>query len=414
MDLQGYVLAAAVIMLLVYALPAVADRRRLMAATRLEDRHSDRLRVLATVGDGGRRGRASPGHPGRLARSATDRPTAPPLLPIGPESRAMSTIKPRLSEPARRARDLAHARSQRAARMSRRDAARNRRTMYQVVLGLLTVAAWALVHYAGWNLAAAIVPSVLLAGVVALSVRAAGERRTLNSIDRAEIRRIDGELKELARRPREVGLLEQAAAEPASGDRPGELTAAPLEDEDVAGVPGSVTGGAAAHAVGAPARAGQAPAPARLDDVASRTWATVAAARLTADSDEHTGSADRAEDGPAGADARDDADEPTEAPEGDQHPARPFLANEAPDAWTPVPVPASRWADDGAGLQRRTAPSFSPPAAPSARVPLRPTRPASSGSVVAGSGADAPPVGTPRAPVLDLDAALARRRAKGA
>ena len=55
-NLQGYVLAAAVVMLLVYALPALVDRRRLIAASRIEDRHSDRLRVLATVGDGARRG----------------------------------------------------------------------------------------------------------------------------------------------------------------------------------------------------------------------------------------------------------------------------------------------------------------------------------------------------------------------
>lgn len=377
-------------MLLVYALPAVADRRRLMAAARLEDRHSDRLRVLATVGDGGRRGRTSPGHPGRSAREAADRTTAPLLLPLGPESRAMSTIKPRLSEPARRARDLAHARSQRAARMSRRDAAKNRRTMYQVVLGLLVVAAWALVSYAGWHVTVAIVPSVLLVAVVALSVRAAGERRTLNSIDRAEIRRIDGELKGLSRRPREAvtdqvgagatrelpaatsGRSASASAPVAAGREDEERTNGATDETDLTGE----------TRADAPDR--------RPDDVAARTWATVAAEQLTPG----------------------EQDTPAE----DVAPARrPVLHNPAPDAWTPVPVPASRWSDTEPAAQRRTAPAFEAPESPSARVPLRPTRPSMTGtSVVAGSGADKPEPGVGRAPVLDLDAALARRRAKGA
>ncbi|MGC5628315.1 hypothetical protein ACPYO6_08740 [Georgenia sp. Z1344] len=399
MDLQGYVLAAAVVMLLVYALPAVADRRRLMAATRLEDRYSDRLRVVATVGDGGRRGRASPGHPGRVARSAADRPTAPLLLPVGPESRAMSTIKPRLSEPARRARDLAHARSQRAARMSRRDAARNRRTMYQVVLGLLAVAAWALVHYAGWHLAAAIVPSLLLVAVVALSVRAAGERRMLNSVDRAEIRRIDGELKELARRPRAAGELEagESAEERATGagqDRTrAQLPAAVGSTDAESRADAERTDTDEQEATPAGRAATSAP-----DGVAARTWATVASAQLTPHSDPQPAAEPLGRSG----EVREDG------------PARAPRTEDAPGAWTPVPVPASRWSGDGSGAQRRTAPAFEPPVAPSARVPLRPTRPSSAGSVVAGSGADAPAPDAPKAPVLDLDAALARRRAKGA
>jgi hypothetical protein len=361
-NLQGYVLAAAVVMLLVYALPALADRRRLMAASRLEDRHSDRLRVLATVGDGGRRGRDLPGHLDRDADTVAGRPTAPALLPIGPEQRAMSTISPRLSEPARRARDLAHSRSQRAARMSRRNSARRRRLMYQVALGLLTIGGWIAVGSLGWTVAAGIVPTVLLAGVIARSVRASIEARTLNRIDVAEIRRIEGELRQLSRRPKD------RAADDADAHQ-GADEAAPAGAGDVR---------TADDAVGRESRP---------VDAGSRTWATVAGERITA---------------------------PAEEP-----PAREVVHNDVPDAWTPVPVPSSRWAEAERNAPRGTTPRVTTPAyeapeAPSARVPLRPTKPSYSGAVVAGSGADAPPIGAPSAPLLDLDAALERRRARGA
>lgn len=187
MDISGYVVLGIATLFFLYLMPQLIRSRQDVVDSRVDDRFSADLRILATAGtvgspprpvfddDGAPRAYL---HDPRL-RTEVSAMNRPPAL----GSRAASTTTPRTSVGAPRPTSAAtsaapSAASQartaaRAESVRRRRAAARRRLVLSLVLLAATVAAWAAVAFGLAVGAVAAIPTVLLAVVLVLGRRAA-------------------------------------------------------------------------------------------------------------------------------------------------------------------------------------------------------------------------------------------------
>ena len=175
-EFAGWVALAIGVLTLGYLLPAAIRSRQVVVDSRVADRFSEDLRVLATAG-------ASVTSQPETSRGYLHRPRTETT-----EDTMHSPAPQRLA--AADARRAAAARATRAAAASRRAAAAARRLVLTLVLLAATAAAWVLVSIASAPLALAIVPSVLFLTVLVLGRRAAAQAkiadaRLAEEIDRA-------------------------------------------------------------------------------------------------------------------------------------------------------------------------------------------------------------------------------------
>lgn len=362
MDISGYVVLGIATLFFLYLMPQLIRSRQDVVDSRVDDRFSADLRILATAGtvgspprpvfddDGAPRAYL---HDPRL-RTEVSAMNRPPAL----GSRAASTTTPRTSVGAPRptsAATSAATQARAAARaesVRRRRAAARRRLVLTLVLLAATVAAWAAVAFGLTVGAVAAIPTLLLAVVLVLGRRAA----------------IAGQRIEQAWRQEDV----RASAEPAPAR-------AAREENEVGTQP--------AHRTGAtrPERRPQARVGA---DPVTELIPRIEVAPSTTGLTWHG--------------------EPT-APEVAEVDATPAATGRtAPEAvapegsWTPVPVPVPTY-------------TLKPQAPRRDAAPLVLDEPASAPTAVAAepqSGDRAADGGAP-ARALDLDAVLSRRRAAG-
>lgn len=158
-DLAGWVLLGIVVLVFAYILPAVIRSRQVVVDSRVGDRYSGDLRIVATAGD---------------RPSVTTGSTRVLVHHRQSEEHIMRSSADRLLA-ASDARRLAAARAARAAASSRRAAAARRRFALTIVVGLLTAAGWAGYGLLSWPLLAGVVPTLALLGVVLLGRRAAAQ-----------------------------------------------------------------------------------------------------------------------------------------------------------------------------------------------------------------------------------------------
>lgn len=156
-DLAGWVLLGIVVLVLAYILPVAIRSRQVVVDSRVDDRYSGDLRVVATAGH---RPVATPGSTRVLVHQRLN------------EEHPMKSQADRLLA-ASDARRLAAARAARAAASSSRAAAARRRLLLTVAVAGLTVAGWVGWGLLSWPMLAGIVPAVALVGVIALGRRAA-------------------------------------------------------------------------------------------------------------------------------------------------------------------------------------------------------------------------------------------------
>ncbi|GAA3509190.1 hypothetical protein [Georgenia daeguensis] len=408
MELQGYVVVALTLILLGYLLPHLVRTRQQLLDSRVEDRFSGDLRILATAGTPdtaqGRvvhpRGHTSGARP--YLHDPARRPEAPMNRPRARSERATED-----------ARALAAARAARAARVSRRAAAARRRLVLTVALLLLSGGAWAAVGLAGASWALAVVPTLLLGAVLVLGRRTAVRAAAHDRRDRAEMARLEARLKAVSRRaqaapPRRTTTGTDRRV--ASGDVTGQTGAEASAERDVevtAERPGT-------SAVDGP---GEDDLEAPVARVSSRAESVAGAADSAPVALPEGASNDSGEDDPEAPAARTQGVEVSaeEAPsahrgDGDADGLADGTAStgtvEAADdrPWTPVPVPAPSYTLKQDAPRRDVAP-YETVSGPTAAVPQRP-------SVASPAGAPVQ-VEEPVAPTLDLDAVLARRRAAG-
>ncbi|UFU03639.1 hypothetical protein LQF12_03245 [Ruania suaedae] len=199
MEFAGWVVVAIAVMIFGYLLPTAIRSRQVVMDSRVADRFSGGLRVLARTGDAPRT---------TTTPTSTSRGYLHPA--VAEEDRPMHS--PVAARPAAAdVRRAAAARAARAAAASRRAAAARRRLVLTLALLGLTIAGWAVVGMTTLGVAAGIVPSVAFAGVLVLGRRAATQARIADERWAAEIERArKAEEARAARRPK------QPAATPAS------------------------------------------------------------------------------------------------------------------------------------------------------------------------------------------------------
>lgn len=366
-----------------YLVPSLARTRQQLADSRIEDRFSGAMRVVATGGTAKRS--ASGDHHGRSE--------ARPYL-HDPRRRTENPAVNRSMSPAGHsaadARRLAALRAARAAEISRRQAAARRRLILTVALLVAGVAGWAAVAATTASVALGIVPTVLLAGVLVLGRRAAKAAARRNAADRAMIAR---------------------------------LQLSPASRGDAASRRAALTAAAAARGrrVTGPGAAGRA-----SDGAADDGAAPATATEQVPDAGQDAGPAEdiAAEEAAPSDDAAPVAAVPTDPAE----PAQPDEIDDAAEAqpWTPVPVPAPAYTLKPTAPRRDIA-GYVPTEAPVAAEPAATTTDASlvalEGSpyaAVAGTTAvaelpdETADAGAERGSGLDLASVLARRRAVGA
>ncbi|WP_123307249.1 hypothetical protein [Cellulomonas sp. PhB143] len=411
----GLVAVALVVLWLAYLVPARVQHRQQLLDSRLGDRFSGTLRVLAVAGatDGtgarARRALSAPGAGGSPALGAAE-----PLLMIGDrtEGGAMGDqdveraggrvpdvvpvpagADPRGGRGPREAR-LPSPSPARLAMLERRSAAARRRAALSLVLLLCTVAAWVAVGAGALLWAVALVPTALLAGVLVLGRNAAAA----------------------ARQADEVWLAEHRARHAARVARG--LSGAPAAPR------GHRVTGRAVHAshvttqmiprVASPVAAGERLRDEAHDDPrgadATRTE-TIATAEARRAADDVRRETERAESEPVAAKpAGSAAPEPETA-----------VADDLGRAWNPVPVPRPTYTMKPAAPRREPAPlpetgaaprvAEAAPAPAPADVPEAPAVGATAEAARATSGGES----HPRTDTLglNLNEILARRRASG-
>lgn len=175
MEFAGWVVLAIVVMILGYLLPTAVRSRQVVVDSRVADRFSEDLRVLATAG-------TSPTPQPESARGYLHPPRTQTTEDI-----MHSPAPQRLA--AADARRAAAARATRAAAASRRAAAAARRLVLTVVLLAATAAGWALVALASAPLVLAIVPSVAFLAVLVLGRRAATQAKIADARLAEEVER---------------------------------------------------------------------------------------------------------------------------------------------------------------------------------------------------------------------------------
>ena len=381
MELQGWVVAAMAVLCLGVLVPTLAQGRGVLADSRMEDRHSSRLRLVTTGGSAHfsvleRRGWCAAGggsssHPRRKAVLVTRRT----------DLRTASAAD---------ARALAVARAHLAARRSRRAAGRRRRNVLNLTLIAVTVVVWALGLTTAMSAWWALLPLAVTAGSIVMSRRADLAAAGRDRNDRAELDALEERLRIDTRR---------SAPRPQPA-RPAELTGGAKVIEAataVSTVPSTV---------------------AVLDE--ADTGEVAQAAEPGAVLVERDGAEVRLGDAdPEGAETAEQQSGPSGSHAVGSRPALTTVDATTQDArprWTPAPVPAPVYSLKATAAPRTVEP-YVAPEAPAAGSPLRPTEPA---KVTA-------PLGSPvreqldrekekqsvPAPI-DLDSVMARRRAAGA
>ncbi|MFD1717231.1 hypothetical protein [Georgenia deserti] len=408
MELQGYVVAALTLILLGYLLPHLVRSRQVLLDSRVDDRFSGDLRIVATGAaprDRNSRGHTTGATP-HLHTSAARRPEGTMTPPRARSERVIDD-----------ARALAAARAARAARVSRRAAAARRRLVLTLALLVLTGAAWAAAGAALLPWPVALAPSLLLATVLVLGRRAAVKARANDRRDRAEMARLESRLKAVrggaprerkdapARSATSVAAPSAARPRPTAAHRP---TARPR--------PVARSGAGTVSRADAPVHHGKRPT--ELVGVADE----VAVPAGTSESRRASAPAEAGT--PLGAERPVAQEASTPAPPADTTPLEPEprapgrapadegpLAQEEPapalQQWTPVPVPAPSYTLKPVAPRRDVEPYVPEEESPSAAVPQRPSSP---GSTPEATRAEEEPA----APALNLDEVLARRRAAGA
>lgn len=161
--LAGWVLLGIVVLVFAYIVPAVIRSRQVVVDSRVDDRYSGDLRIVATAGPRDR-------VPNPTSRVFVHAATALPAQEAHMSTPADTADRQLAAADARR---LAAARAARAAASSRRAAAARRRLLLTVVLLLGAAGTWAGFALLSWPVLAAVAATVALAGVVVLGRRAA-------------------------------------------------------------------------------------------------------------------------------------------------------------------------------------------------------------------------------------------------
>jgi hypothetical protein len=414
-ELQGYVVVALTLILLGYLLPHLVRTRQLLLDSRVEDRFSGDLRILATAGK-------PETAQGRAAHTRGHTSDARPYLhdPARRPEAPMNRPRARAERATEDARALAAARAARAARVSRRAAAARRRLILTVVLLALAVGGWTAVGLAATSWVLAVVPSLLLVTVLVLGRRTAVKAAANDRRDRAEMAKLEARLKAMSRRAQATPPRRTTAR---SATRPTAGTT-PRADREVASARTAQVDGRGEDDVEAPAASHEHTVPQATaygdDDVEAPATARASAPSA---SDEHIALK-------ATAYGEDDVEAPTASPEdvsssvvtyGEDDVEAPEASDEVVAAhsvaptgtddrasderpWTPIPVPAPSYTLKQDAPRRDVAP-YETVSGPTATVPQRPT--------VASPAAAPAPAEEPVALTLDLDAVLARRRAAG-
>ncbi|MFV0427117.1 MAG: hypothetical protein ACK5KU_08795 [Beutenbergiaceae bacterium] len=156
-DVAGWVLVGIGVLLFAYIVPAAVRSRQLVVDSRVDDRFSSDLRIVATAGQR----EAAPA-------SGTGRESGHPRLL---QERHMTSRDLQLD--AYSARRLAAIRAARAAASSRRAAAARRRLLITALLTVAAIGCWVGVALASWSVVAASLVTAALMGVVVLGQRAA-------------------------------------------------------------------------------------------------------------------------------------------------------------------------------------------------------------------------------------------------
>jgi hypothetical protein len=203
-DIAGLVALAIVGLWIAYLVPHRLRYRQQLLESRTEDRFSDALRVLVVTdprGPGRRVAEAraecgpdSPKRSGLLSpargvpmtgrQAVTERKGGVVERPYGTQDKMTADA----------ARRQAQLRARRAAAVSRRAAAAKRRSVLTVALLVVSAAAWAVVGLTSLTVAAAVVPSVLLLGVLGLGRRAVVRARAANAAWEQQQRRLQSQL----------------------------------------------------------------------------------------------------------------------------------------------------------------------------------------------------------------------------
>lgn len=159
-------------LILGYLVPALVRRRQAVAMSRVDDRFSRDLRVVARGGSSSDRRQAA-----RLP--STTALVAAPMI-IGPRGEELTVNRPpgmadrRTANEARR---VAAVRAALAARRAEQAAAARRRLVLTLALVVVSGIAWAAVAFAQFSVLLAAFPTVVLVGVLWLGVRAAQAER---------------------------------------------------------------------------------------------------------------------------------------------------------------------------------------------------------------------------------------------
>ncbi|UFU07310.1 hypothetical protein [Ruania halotolerans] len=175
-EFAGWVVLAIAVMFFGYLLPTVIRSRQVVMDSRVADRFSAELRVLARSGTNPTEPLTISSSRGYLHRPRTEE-----------ENPMHSPVAQRLA--AADMRRAAAARAARAAAASRRAAAAKRRLVLTLMLLAATIGGWAVVGMSTINVAAGIVPTVAFLGVLVLGRRAAAAARVADERWVAEIER---------------------------------------------------------------------------------------------------------------------------------------------------------------------------------------------------------------------------------
>ncbi|WP_154795510.1 hypothetical protein [Occultella kanbiaonis] len=178
MSFGGYAVTAILIMFFAFLLPSVIRSRQVVLDSRVEDRFSEDLRVVARAGDPPEP-KAERSNRGYVHRPRIEQPEAPMHTPVAHRDRLVAAD----------ARRAAAARAARAAAASRRAAAARRRLALTLLLLGVTAVTWTLFAVASLPVAAAVVPSVFLVAVVVAGRRASAKAAVADARWRAEVTR---------------------------------------------------------------------------------------------------------------------------------------------------------------------------------------------------------------------------------
>ncbi|MBZ2199079.1 hypothetical protein [Occultella gossypii] len=182
MSFGGYAVTAILIMFFAFLLPSVIRSRQVVLDSRVEDRFSEDLRVVARAGDRPEP-KAERSNRGYVHRPRIEQPEAPMHTPVAHRDRLVAAD----------ARRAAAARAARAAAASRRAAAARRRLALTLLLLGVTAVTWTLFAVASLPVAAAVAPSVFLVAVVVAGRRASAKAAVADARWRAEVTRDTGD-----------------------------------------------------------------------------------------------------------------------------------------------------------------------------------------------------------------------------